>query len=155
MVPTYWESFRIGWTILWRGTGSVMLVLMLLNWLIIAGMPELSRASPSWGVVFFPFALSALIGAFGIMRLLRPSPARPRLPTRQELDEAQGLVARGTLPSTYSNRGPSLVISATMATDIPSWVSVSRPSACSAEEESNWRLTDSVMASPARTRCVR
>jgi phosphatidylglycerol lysyltransferase len=36
-----------------------------------------------------------LLGTFGIMRLLRPAPARPRLPTRQELDEAQALVARG------------------------------------------------------------
>jgi hypothetical protein len=44
-----------------------MLLLMLINWLIITVMPELSRASPSWGVVFFPFALATLIGAFGIM----------------------------------------------------------------------------------------
>ena len=67
MVPTYWESLRIGWTILWRGAGSVMLLLMLINWLIITGMPELSRASPSWGALFFPFSLATLIGAFGIM----------------------------------------------------------------------------------------
>jgi len=67
MVPTYWESLRIGWTILWRGVGSVMLLLMLANGLIIIGMPELSRASPSWVAVFFPFALATLIGAFGIM----------------------------------------------------------------------------------------
>ena len=67
MAPTYWESLRIGWTILWRGVGSVLLLLMLVNGLIIIGMPELSRASPSWGAIFFPFMLATLIGAFGIM----------------------------------------------------------------------------------------
>lgn len=67
MVPTYWEALRIGWTILWRGVGSVLLLLMLINGLILAGMPELSRASPSWGAVVFPLASAALIGAFGIM----------------------------------------------------------------------------------------
>lgn len=67
MVPTYGESLRIGWTILWRGVGSVMLLLMFVNGLIITGMPELSRASPSWGAMFFPLALSGLIGAFVIM----------------------------------------------------------------------------------------
>jgi phosphatidylglycerol lysyltransferase len=39
---------------------------------------------------------AVLLGTFGIMRLLRPSPARPRPPTSQELDDAQALVARGT-----------------------------------------------------------
>jgi phosphatidylglycerol lysyltransferase len=34
--------------------------------------------------------------AFGILRLLRPSPAHPRLPTGPELDAAQALVVRGT-----------------------------------------------------------
>jgi hypothetical protein len=67
MVPTYWESLRIGWTILWRGVGSVTLLLMLINGLIITGLPELSRTSPSWGASFFPFSLATLIGAFGIM----------------------------------------------------------------------------------------
>ncbi len=70
-------------------------------------------------------------------------------------NNASGLVARGTLPNTCSNRGPSPVVSATIATDIPNWVRVSRPNACNAEDESNWRLTDSVIASPARTRCPR
>ena len=39
---------------------------------------------------------AVLLGTFGIMRLLRPSPARPRPPTSQELDDAQALVLRGT-----------------------------------------------------------
>ena len=67
MVPTYWEALQVGWTILWRGVGSVMLLLMLVNGLIITGMPELSRTGPSWGAAFYPLALAGLIGAFVIM----------------------------------------------------------------------------------------
>lgn len=67
MEPTYWESMRIGWTILWRGVGSVVLLLTLVNALIIVSLPELARTSPSWGALLFPFALTAAIGAFGIM----------------------------------------------------------------------------------------
>jgi hypothetical protein len=67
MKPTYWESIRIGWTILWRGVGSIVLLLTLVNALIIVSLPELTRTSPSWGALLFPFALTAVIGAFGIM----------------------------------------------------------------------------------------
>jgi len=67
MVPTYWESIRVGWTILWRGVGSMLLLLMLINGVVITGLPELSRTSPSWGAVVFPFAMTGLIGAFGVM----------------------------------------------------------------------------------------
>jgi hypothetical protein len=70
MEPTYWESMRIGWTILWRGVGSVVLLLTLVNALIIVSLPELARTSPSWGALLFPFALTTLIGAFGIMAWL-------------------------------------------------------------------------------------
>jgi hypothetical protein len=67
MVPTYWEAMRVGWTILWRGVGSVLLVLMLMNGLIIASLPELSRTGPSWGAVLVPFAVTLVVGAFVIM----------------------------------------------------------------------------------------
>lgn len=67
MTPSYRESIRIGWTILWRGVGSIVLLLMLINAMIIMSMPELARTSPSWGTLFFPFVLTALVGAFVIM----------------------------------------------------------------------------------------
>lgn len=67
MAPSYRESIRIGWTILWRGVGSIILLLTLINALIIMGLPELARTSPSWGAIFFPFLLTALVGVFGIM----------------------------------------------------------------------------------------
>lgn len=67
MPPTYGESLRVGWTILWRGMGSLLLLLMLINSFIITSFPELLRASPSWSAVLFPLAVTTLIGAFGIM----------------------------------------------------------------------------------------
>jgi hypothetical protein len=67
MAPTYWESIRVGWTILWRGVGSMLLLLMLINGLILTDLPELSRTSPSWGALLLPFGVTAFIGAFGIM----------------------------------------------------------------------------------------
>lgn len=67
MLPTYGESIRVGWTILWRGMGSLLLLLMLINRFIIISFPEFLRASPSWSVVLFPITVTALIGAFGIM----------------------------------------------------------------------------------------
>ncbi|MGE0645987.1 MAG: hypothetical protein AB7P24_20225 [Nitrospira sp.] len=67
MAPSYRESIRIGWTILWRGVGSIILLLMLINAMIIMSLPELARTSPSWGAIFFPFVLTALVGVFVIM----------------------------------------------------------------------------------------
>lgn len=58
------------------------------------------------------------------------------------------LVERGRLPMTCWRRDPSAVFSATSATDMPSWVSVSLPKAESADPASNWRLTNSVIADP-------
>jgi hypothetical protein len=89
MMPTYWESMRVGWTILWRGVGSVLLLLMLMNGLIIASLPELSRTGPSWGAVLVPFAVTLVVGAFGIMpwlvkRLCRTSYAGFRLQLMHE-----------------------------------------------------------------------
>jgi hypothetical protein len=67
MAPTYWESIQVGWTILWRGVGSMLLLLMLINGLILTSLPELSRTSPSWVALLLPFGVTAFIGAFGIM----------------------------------------------------------------------------------------
>jgi hypothetical protein len=94
MAPTYWESLRIGWTILWRGVGSVVLLLTLINGLIVMGLPELARTSPSWGAILFPFTATAVIGAFVIMpwlvkRLCTTSYGDFRLQVIHELSVSQ------------------------------------------------------------------
>lgn len=65
--PTYAEATRIGWTILWRGVGSVILVLTLVNAFIIYSLPELTRTGPSLIATLFPIILTALFGTFIIM----------------------------------------------------------------------------------------
>lgn len=66
-VPTYFESLRIGWTLLWRGTGSFLLLLILCNILILTVLPELQRTGPSLWATLFPLAIVTCIAAFGIM----------------------------------------------------------------------------------------
>jgi hypothetical protein len=66
-VPTYSESLRIGWTLLWRGTGSFMLLLILCNILILTALPELQRTGPSLWATLFPLAIVTCVATFGIM----------------------------------------------------------------------------------------
>jgi len=69
-VPTYSESLRIGWTLLWRGTGSVLLLLVLCNILILTVLPELQRTGPSLWATLFPLAIVMCVATFGIMPLV-------------------------------------------------------------------------------------
>ena len=66
-VPTYAESIRIGWTLLWRGTGSVLLLLILCNILILTVLPELQRTGPSLWAALFPGAIVICVATFGVM----------------------------------------------------------------------------------------
>lgn len=66
-VPTYSESLRIGWTLLWRGTGSVLLLLILCNILLVTALPELQRTGPSLWATVFPHAVVTGVATFGIM----------------------------------------------------------------------------------------
>ncbi|CUS39564.1 hypothetical protein [Candidatus Nitrospira nitrificans] len=66
-VPTYSESLRIGWTLLWRGTGSVLLLLILCNILLVTALPELQRTGPSLWATVFSLAVVTCVAAFGIM----------------------------------------------------------------------------------------
>jgi hypothetical protein len=66
-VPTYSESLRIGWTLLWRGTGSFVLLLTLCNILILAVLPELQRSVPSLLALLLPLVLVTCVATFGIM----------------------------------------------------------------------------------------
>ena len=66
-VPTYSESLRIGWTLLWRGTGSFVLLLIFSNIFLLTVLPELERSIPSVWASLLPFIIVTCIATFGIM----------------------------------------------------------------------------------------
>ena len=66
-VPTYSEPLRIGWTLLWRGTGSFVLLLTLCNIVILGALPELERSIPSLWASVLPLVIVTCAVTFGIM----------------------------------------------------------------------------------------
>ncbi|WP_447987426.1 hypothetical protein [Nitrospira sp. Nam74] len=68
--PTYQESVRIGWTVLWRCLGGFLALLFAVNMLILYAMPELTRAEPSLWVSLLPLAVAAVISLFVIMPVI-------------------------------------------------------------------------------------
>ena len=68
--PTYQESVRIGWTLLWRCLGGFLALLFAVNLLILYVMPELTRAEPSFWVSLLPIGVAAVISLFVIMPVI-------------------------------------------------------------------------------------
>lgn len=68
--PTYQESVRIGWTVLWRCLGGFLALLFAVNLLILYAMPELTRAEPSLWVSLLPVGVAAVISLFVIMPVI-------------------------------------------------------------------------------------
>ena len=66
-VPAHSESLRIGWTLLWRGTGSFVLLLTLCNIVILGALPELERSIPSLWASVLPLVIVTCAVTFGIM----------------------------------------------------------------------------------------
>jgi hypothetical protein len=65
--PTYQESVRIGWTLLWRCLGGFLVLLFAVNLLVLYLMPELTRAEPSLWVSLLTVGVAAVISLFAIM----------------------------------------------------------------------------------------
>lgn len=68
--PTYLESLKIGWMLLWRGIGSFLALLMVLNQLVLSLTPELTRTEPSLWASFLPLLTAAAVSLFIIMPIL-------------------------------------------------------------------------------------
>ena len=66
-VPTYSESLRIGWTLLWRRTESFMLLLIFCNMVLVWVLPELARGIPSGWTSLLPLVIVTCAVTFGIM----------------------------------------------------------------------------------------
>jgi hypothetical protein len=65
--PTYQESIRIGWTLLWRCVGGFLTLLFAVNLFLLFIMPELTRTEPSVWMSLLPVSVAAIISLFGIM----------------------------------------------------------------------------------------
>jgi hypothetical protein len=68
--PTYQESVRIGWTVLWRCLGGFLALLFAVNLLVLYLMPELTRAEPSLWVSLLPVGVAAVVSLFLIMPVI-------------------------------------------------------------------------------------
>jgi len=65
--PTYQESIRIGWTLLWRCVGGFLALLFAVNLFLLFIMPELTRTEPSVWMSLLPVSVAAIISLFVIM----------------------------------------------------------------------------------------
>jgi hypothetical protein len=65
--PTYQESIRIGWTLLWRCVGGFLALLFAVNLFLLFLMPELPRTEPSIWMSLLPVGVAVIISLFVIM----------------------------------------------------------------------------------------
>jgi hypothetical protein len=68
--PTYQESVRIGWTLLWRCLGGFLALLVAVNLLVLYAIPELTRTEPSLWISLLPVGVAAIISLFVIMPVI-------------------------------------------------------------------------------------
>lgn len=76
--PRYRDAVIIGWTILWKGVGSFLLLLFLTNLAVIALLPELTRTGPSLWALLVPLAVVTAVCTGAIMPLVVRSLFRQR-----------------------------------------------------------------------------
>jgi uncharacterized membrane protein len=69
-VPTYRESIRIGWTLLWRVVGGFLALLFATNLGILYVIPEVARSGPSFLTAFIPLGLATAVSLFLLMPLV-------------------------------------------------------------------------------------
>ena len=65
--PTYVESVRLGWALLWRGVGSFIVLLFGANVLVLFLIPELTRTGPSFWVALLPLGTVTILCTFLVM----------------------------------------------------------------------------------------
>ena len=57
----------MGWTLFWRGVGSFVLLLLVVNLALVWWLPELSRTSPSLWIALLPLVIVTLLCTFFVM----------------------------------------------------------------------------------------
>jgi len=99
------ETFTAGWA------GSILLALLATAWLVLFSYRHVEYANELWWQFAFdsnaPRSLRAsllavlIAGAFGLLKMLRPASPETRLPDREELDRAAGLVREAADPAAH------------------------------------------------------
>ena len=69
-MPTYPESIRIGWTLLWRAVGGFLALLFAANLGILFLIPELARSEPSFMTSLLPLGVATLVSVLLVMPLV-------------------------------------------------------------------------------------
>ena len=69
-MPTYGESIRIGWTVLWRAVGGFLALLFAANLGLLFLIPELARSEPSFMTSLLPLGLATLVSVLLVMPLV-------------------------------------------------------------------------------------
>jgi hypothetical protein len=69
-MPTYRESIRIGWTLLWRAVGGFLALLFAANLGILFLVPELARTGPSFVTSLLPLGVATLVSVLLVMPLV-------------------------------------------------------------------------------------
>ena len=69
-LPTYEESIRIGWTLLWRAVGGFLALLFAANLAILFLIPEVGRSGPSFMTFFLPLGVATVVSVFLLMPLV-------------------------------------------------------------------------------------
>jgi hypothetical protein len=70
MEPTFSESLRLGWLLLWRAVGSFLVIMLAANLLLLALVPELPRTVPSIWAAFLPLVTATVLSLIWIMPMV-------------------------------------------------------------------------------------
>lgn len=59
--PTYLETVRVGWMLLWRSVAGFYAIAYLMTIAVVALSPEADRSNPSWWLVLIPIAVALIV----------------------------------------------------------------------------------------------
>lgn len=59
--PTYPETVRVGWMLLWRSVAGFYAIAYLLTIAVVALFPEADRSNPSWWLVMIPLVAALAV----------------------------------------------------------------------------------------------
>ena len=74
----YGDLVRIGWFLLWRGVGSFLILLIIVNQVVLFLNPGLTRTEPSLWAFLLPLLITVLLSLCVVMPLVARALLRKR-----------------------------------------------------------------------------